>query len=58
MINLIALEKDSGKVACKVNRTFTCERETAQSYSTPLKEIAQPLYFGVQIISQVMMGDR
>ena len=33
---LLALEQATGKVAWKVDRNYTCNRETAQSYTTPL----------------------
>jgi outer membrane protein assembly factor BamB len=33
---LLALEQTTGKVAWKVDRNYICNRETAQSYTTPL----------------------
>jgi len=33
---LLALEQSTGNVAWKVDRNYTCNRETAQSYTTPL----------------------
>ncbi len=33
---LLALNQSTGKVAWKVDRTYECNRETAQSYTTPL----------------------
>ena len=33
---LIALDQSTGKVTWKVDRNYTCGRETAQSYTTPL----------------------
>lgn len=33
---LLALDQSTGKVAWKVDRNYTCARETAQSYTTPL----------------------
>ncbi|MBT4409826.1 MAG: PQQ-like beta-propeller repeat protein, partial [Bacteroidetes bacterium] len=33
---LLALEQSTGKVAWKVDRNYTCNKETAQSYTTPL----------------------
>ena len=33
---LLALEQSTGKPAWKVDRTYECNRETAQSYTTPL----------------------